>query len=58
MVGVWYRDGTQMVAVWKVQPGGLLKEAFNEMDGSIAGTYGECKQGIGLTPMPVSLFYK
>jgi hypothetical protein len=31
------------LAVWKVQPGGLLKEAFIDVDGSIAGTYGECK---------------
>src|SRR5947207_12570452 len=35
--------------VWKVQPEGFLKEAFIDVDGSIAGTYGECKQGIGLS---------
>jgi hypothetical protein len=33
--------------VWKVQPEGFLKEAFIDVDGTIAGTCGECKQGIG-----------
>jgi len=37
------------LAVWRVQPEGFLKEAFIDVDGSIAGTYGECKQGIGLS---------
>ena len=37
------------LAVWKVQPEGFLQEAFIDVDGSIAGTYGECKQGIGLS---------
>lgn len=37
------------LAVWKVQPEGFLKEALIDVDGSIAGTYGECKQGIGLS---------
>src|SRR5881628_4165687 len=32
--------------VWKVQPEGFLKEAFIDVDGTIAGTCGECKQGI------------
>jgi hypothetical protein len=36
-------------AVWKVQPEGFLKEAFIDVDGSIAQTYGECKEGIGLS---------
>jgi len=36
-------------AVWKVQPKGFLKEAFLDVDGTIAGTYGECKEGIGLS---------
>lgn len=36
-------------AVWKVQPEGFLKEAFIDVDGSIAKTYGECKEGIGLS---------
>jgi len=36
-------------AVWKVQPEGFLKEAFLDVDGTIAGTYGECKEGIGLS---------
>ena len=36
-------------AVWKVQPEGFLKEAFIDVDGTIAGTAGECKEGIGLS---------
>jgi len=36
-------------AVWQVQPEGFLKEAFIDVDGSIAGTYAECKEGIGLS---------
>src|SRR6266571_78373 len=28
--------------VWKEQPEGFLKEAFVDVDGTIAGTYGEC----------------
>jgi hypothetical protein len=36
-------------AVWKVQPEGFLQEAFIDVDGTIAGTYGECKEGIGLS---------
>jgi len=36
-------------ALWKVQPEGFLKEAFIDVDGTIAGTYGECKAGIGLS---------
>ena len=35
--------------VWKVQPEGFLKEAFIDVDGTIAGTCGECKQGVGLS---------
>jgi hypothetical protein len=31
------------LAVWKVQPPGFLKEAFIDVDGTIAQTYGECK---------------
>jgi hypothetical protein len=37
------------VKVWKVQPEGFLKEAFVDVDGTIAGTLGECKEGIGLS---------
>jgi len=37
------------VAVWKVQPEGFLKEAFVDVDGTIAGTYGECKEGMDLS---------
>ena len=37
------------LAVWQLQPEGFLKEAFIDVDGSIAGTYGECKEGIGLS---------
>src|SRR5437867_8498417 len=29
--------------------GGFLKEAFVDVDGTIAGTDGECKQGIGMS---------
>jgi hypothetical protein len=35
--------------VWDQQPEGFLKEAFLDVDGSIAGTYGECKGGMGLS---------
>jgi hypothetical protein len=35
--------------VWKKQPKGFLKEAFVDVDGTIAGTHGECKQGMGLS---------
>jgi len=35
--------------LWKVQPEGFLREAFIDVDGTIAGTYGECKEGIGLS---------
>jgi hypothetical protein len=34
-------------AIWKVQPKGFLKEAFIDVDGTIAGTLGECKEGMG-----------
>ncbi len=37
------------LAVWKLQPEGFLKEAFIDVDGTIAGTLGECKEGIGLS---------
>ncbi|MBA2702860.1 MAG: IS1380 family transposase [Blastocatellia bacterium] len=37
------------LAVWKVQPQGFLNEAFIDVDGTIAGTQGECKEGIGLS---------
>jgi hypothetical protein len=37
------------LAAWKVQPEGFLKEAFIDVDGTIAGTCGECKEGIGLS---------
>ena len=32
-----------------VQPEGFLKEAFIDVDGTIAQTYGECKQGMDLS---------
>ena len=35
--------------VWQEQPAGFLAEAFIDVDGSIAGTYGQCKGGIGLS---------
>lgn len=37
------------LAVWKVQPKGFLEEAFIDVDGTIAGTLGQCKEGIGLS---------
>jgi Transposase DDE domain group 1 len=51
------------LAVWQVQPEGFLKEAFIDVDGTIAQTYGECKQGMdisykgiwGYAPLLVSL---
>jgi len=36
-------------AVWKLQPEGFLKEAFIDVAGTIAGTSGECQEGIGLS---------
>jgi hypothetical protein len=35
--------------VWAQQPKGFLKEAYIDMDGTIAATLGECKEGIGLS---------
>ncbi len=51
------------LAVWKVQPKGFLQEAFLDVDGTIAPTYGECKEGMdisykgiwGYAPLIVSL---
>ena len=51
------------LAVWKVQPEGFLKEAFVDVDGTVAPTYGECKEGMdisykgiwGYAPLIVSL---
>jgi len=37
------------VAVWQVQPEGFLKEAFIDVDGTIAQTYGECKEGMDIS---------
>jgi len=37
------------LGVWKVQPEGFLKEAFIDVDGTIAQTYGECKAGMGIS---------
>jgi hypothetical protein len=49
--------------VWSKQPEGFLEEAFIDVDGSIAGTLGECKGGMdisykgiwGYHPLVVSL---
>jgi hypothetical protein len=49
--------------VWAAQPEGFLKEAFIDVDGTIAGTYGECKAGMdisykgiwGYAPLVISL---
>jgi hypothetical protein len=35
--------------VWRQQPEGFLAEAFIDVDGTIAGTYGECKGGMALS---------
>src|ERR1017187_2264439 len=35
--------------VWKKQPEGFLAEAFIDVDGTIAGTYRECKGGMALS---------
>ena len=35
--------------VWRKQPQGFLAEAFLDVDGTIAATYGECKGGMGLS---------
>jgi len=35
--------------VWGVQPQGFLQEAFIDADGTIASSWGECKEGIGLS---------
>ncbi len=35
--------------VWQEQPKGFLAEAFIDVDGTIAGTYGECKSGMGIS---------
>ena len=51
------------VKVWKVQPEGFLDEAFIDVDGTIAGTDAECKEGIdmsykgiwGYAPLVISL---
>lgn len=51
------------LGVWKVQPEGFLKEAFIDVDGTIAQTYGQCKEGMdisykgiwGYAPLIVSL---
>jgi hypothetical protein len=51
------------LAVWRVQPEGFLREAFVDVDGTIAQTYGQCKQGMdisykrirGYAPLIVSL---
>src|SRR5664279_5261137 len=51
------------VAVVQVQPEGFFKEAFIDVDGTIAQTYGECKEGMdisykgiwGYAPLIVSL---
>jgi len=35
--------------IWRQQPAGFLEETFIDVDGSIAGTSGECKEGMGLS---------
>jgi len=36
------------VAVWRNQPAAFFEPAAIDVDGSLAPTDGECKQGIGL----------
>lgn len=35
--------------VWQEQPAGFLAEAFIDVDGTLASTYGECKGGMALS---------
>lgn len=35
--------------VWRQQPAGFLAEAYLDVDGTIAGTLGECKEGMALS---------
>ena len=35
--------------VWSKAPGGLLKEAIIDVDGTLAGTLGECKKGMDIS---------
>ena len=35
--------------VWQEQPEGFLEEAFIDVDGTIARTQGECKEGMGMS---------
>ena len=35
--------------VWQHQPKGFLQEAFIDIDGTIAGTLGECKEGMDMS---------
>jgi hypothetical protein len=35
--------------VWNLQPEGFLKEAVIDVDGSIAGTLGQCKEGMDIS---------
>jgi hypothetical protein len=40
---------TSRTEVWKLQGEGFLDEAFIDVDGTIVETYGECKEGMGLS---------
>src|SRR5271156_5592910 len=35
--------------VWGQQPAGFMEEAVIDMDGTVAGTYGECKEAMSLS---------
>ena len=35
--------------VWRQQPRGFLREAFIDIDGTMAPTYGQCKEGMDLS---------
>ena len=44
----WQECGNRArLKVWKVQPKGFLQAAFIEVAGTLAGTQGQCKAGLG-----------
>lgn len=49
VVGLQEAINRSRLAVWKLQPADLLHEALVDVDGTIAGTLGECKAGIDLS---------
>lgn len=49
ILGLQEAINTARVNVWQQQPKGFLAEAVIDVDGSIAGTLGECKVGMDLS---------